>query len=190
MGQHFGKVHGFTVGKLADLLAATETVSHHHGQGTGGFDGGQKAIRGNGFRDGELLGFKAKRTGHAAATGLDRLHTRAGLLQHGNLGCRSSQNGLLMAVAVYQDMRPFKSADKSVGYLGGEPVRQQPCLAVKLPGSRIVGEKLQHLVLEDAGATWLQKDERAAGSNLRSHAVQYPAKIFTRVIEKAEVVKR
>ena len=36
----------------------------------------------------------------------------------------------------------------------------------------IVGEKFEELVFEDAGAAWLEKDERQAGVDLRSHAVE------------------
>src|SRR5580693_6509163 len=51
-------------------------------------------------------------------------------------------------------------------------------------------KKLDQLVLEDAGAAWLEEDERHAGFDLGRHAVENVLKVPPRAIKQAEVIKR
>ena len=86
-------------------------------------------------------------------------------------------------------MRPARRPAAKLGRLGGEPVGKQPDLLAQALGSRIVGKEFEQLVLEDAGAAWLKKDERQPGIDLRSHAVENTREIGAGSGEKAEVVE-
>ena len=57
-------------------------------------------------------------------------------------------------------------------------------------GARVVGEKFQQLVLEDAGAAWFEEDERIAGIDLAGHAIENLNKVPTGRAEQAEVIER
>ena len=81
-----------------------------------------------------------------------------------------------MAVAVNQNVRARKLAGGKLGRVGGEPVGEQPDLLAERCRARIVGEQLEQFILEDAGATWLKKDEGQAGIDLRRHAVEDAAR--------------
>ena len=77
-----------------------------------------------------------------------------------------------MAVAVEQKPRAAQAADYPVGCVGGKPVGEQPDLRAQSFRAIIVREELQHLVAEDAGAAWLEKDEGKAGVDLRRDTVE------------------
>ena len=61
-----------------DLLAATEAVGDDDRLGTGGLDGGEQTVVGDGSGDFELVGLEAEGSGHAAAAGLDGLDLGSG----------------------------------------------------------------------------------------------------------------
>ena len=47
--ENFSEVKGFGMGELVNLLAATEAVGYDDGGGSGGADGRQQAVFGDGF---------------------------------------------------------------------------------------------------------------------------------------------
>ena len=96
--------------ELRDLLAATEAVGDEDGSRSGGFDGGEQILVGDGFRDFELIRLKAEGAGHAATAGLDGLDRGAGLAQEGDFTGRAAEDSFVMAVAVDENVRASEAA--------------------------------------------------------------------------------
>ena len=77
---------------------------------------------------------KSKRTGHAAASGLDRLDRRTGAAKQSNFAGWPAEDGLVVAMAVEEDVsRLARRAGDPIRGLDGEPVGEEPdLLAQKL----------------------------------------------------------
>ena len=152
---------------------------------------GEQVRGGDGLRNLELFRLEAERAGHAATAGVDELHLRAGPAQQSDFAAGSAEDRLVMAVAVDENLRTFQPVvGANVGGFGREKIGEEPGVFAQLLRTRIVGEKFGQLVLEDAGAAWLEKDEGHAGGNVRGHGIEYACKIRARVGEQAEVVER
>ena len=95
-----------------------------------------------------------------------------------------------MAVAVEENLHAGEAAGCEVGGFGRKKVGQQPDLPAHALGARVVREKLKQFVLEDAGATGFEEDDRKAGIYLLGQAVEDAGEIGARRAEQAEVVKR
>ena len=84
---------------------------------------------------------------------------RAGFFQQRDLVHRPPENSFVVAVAVQDYLRTLKSVRHPLGSLCGQPVGKQPHLlahALSARGKRPGWEKLQSLILENAGAAWLE----------------------------------
>jgi hypothetical protein len=128
MDKKFGEMEGLARGQLRDLLAATETVGEDDGGRAGGLNCGQQALVGDGFGDLEFAGFEAEGAGHSAAASLDGLDCGAGFAEQRDFAGRTAEDGLVMAVAVNEDVRALKAAGGKFGRAISEPVREQPDL--------------------------------------------------------------
>jgi hypothetical protein len=173
--QNLGKVERFDVSQLVELLAATEAVGNHNRGWPRGLNSREKGLVGDGLRHLEFVGFETEGAGHAAATGLNHFDCGAGLTQKRDFAARTAEDRLVMAVAVEENVRAPESVleaagDEAVWRAGGEEVGKEPDLLAQTFGAGIAGEKLEELVLEDAGATGLEKNKGQAGIDLRSHA--------------------
>ena len=188
--EDFSEVQRAGVAELMNLFAATEAIGDDDGGGSGGADGGQQTVLRDGFRDFEFVGFKPKRTGHAAATRLDGFDDGAGALEECDFAGGSAEDGFVVAVAVDEDVRASETGGREVRRVRGEPVGEEPDLLAELLRVGIFGEDFEELVFEDAGAAGLKKDEGQAGANLRRHAGKDLREITARGVEQAEVVKR
>ena len=74
-------MQGSTRRVLGDLLAAAESVTDEDVTRRGSSDGGEQNAFGQSLGDGELLFFKAKGPGHAAASGVQEGDLGAGTLK-------------------------------------------------------------------------------------------------------------
>jgi hypothetical protein len=169
-------MEGLARGQLRDLLAATEAVGDDDGGWAGGLDGGEQALVGDGLGDFEFVGLEAEGAGHAAAAGLDGARRCAGFAQKRDFAGRAAEDGLVMAVAVDKDVRALKAAGRQIRRAAARASRRAARPLAQAFGAGIVGEKLEQLVFEDAGAAWLEKDEGQAGFDLRGHAVEDTAR--------------
>ena len=192
--QNFSEVEGPDVGELIDLLAATEAIGDDDGGWGGGLESGKQAIVRDGLRDLEFIGFEAEGAGHAAASGLDGLDRCAGLAEERDFAGRAAEDGFVMAVAVQQNVRALEAPRDEIGReirrLGGEEIGEKPDLPAQALRAGVVGKEFQQFVFEDAGAAWLEEDERQASLDLRSHAAENFGEIGAGGREKAEVVER
>ena len=109
MDKKFGEMEGLARGQLRDLLAATETVGEDDGGRARGLNGGQQALVGDDFGDFKFAGFEAEGACHPAAADLDGLDFGASLAQQSDFADRAAEDGLVMAVAVNQDVRALKA---------------------------------------------------------------------------------
>jgi hypothetical protein len=182
-------MHRLLVAELINLFAATEAVGNEDGHGSRGLHCRQQAVVGDGLGHFKFVRFKSKRTCHAATAGLDGLDDGARTLEQRDLARRTSEDSLVMTVAVQQDMRTLKPAGNPVRSLGCEPVGKEPYLFIHSLRARVVREELEKLILEYAGATRLEKDERHSRFDLRRHAVENFGEIRTSLIEQAEIIK-
>ena len=188
--ENLSEVQRARVAELTDLLAATEAVGDDDGGGSGGTDGGQQAIFCDGFGDFEFVGFKAKGSGHAATSGLDRFDDGAGALEERDFAGGSAEDGFVMAVAVDEDVCAGEAGGRKVRRVLREPVGEEPDLLAELLRVGIFGEDFEELIFEDAGAAWLKKDEGQTGADLRGHAGKDLREIAAGGVEEAEVVER
>ena len=83
--------------------------------GSGGLDGREQALVGDGLRDFEFIGLKAEGAGHAAAAGLDEFDRGAGLAEQRDFAGRATEDRLVMAVAVEENVRAVKTAWDKAG---------------------------------------------------------------------------
>ena len=131
------------VGKLADLLAATEAVGGDDRGWPGGLDGGKQAIVRDGLRNVEFIGFKTEGAGHTAAAGLNGLDRGASLAQERDFTGRTAEYSFVMAVAVKQNVRaletPRDEICRELRRLGGEEIGEKPNLAAKALRAGVVG---------------------------------------------------
>ena len=121
------------MGELLDLLAATKTIRHHDRGRPCRLDCRQQSLVGNGLRNLKLAGFKSEGPSHPAAACLDELDLRPCLAQQRDFAGRSAKDGLVMAVAVDEDMRAFQPAACKIRCLRGEKVRQKPSILFRQP---------------------------------------------------------
>ena len=182
-------MHGVFVTELADLFAATEAVSDKDGGGVSGFDGGDEIEVRNCTGDLVLVRFKAEGTGHAAAGGVDGIDRGSRASQHGDFVGGSPKNGLVVAVAMKQDVLAFECADAEAGSLLGKEVSEEPGLIFQELRSLVSWEKLMQFVLEDTGTAWFKKDEGQAGIDLQRHALKDFGQVAARCAEEAEIVQ-
>ena len=173
--QHFSKVHRPLVAELPDLLAATEAVGHDdRRRSSADCDCRQQALSlRNGLGNFEFIRLESEGSGHAAAAGLNRLRPlrprcRSSAISLPSVRRRPPCDGNVRAP---ECARPQASGTKSGAFAASQSASSQTC-SRKLLRARIVGEQLQQLVLEDAGATRLEKDERQPGVDLRGHAIE------------------
>jgi len=183
-------VERFGVSQLVDLLAATEAIGNHNRGWPRGLNSREQALVGNGLRHLEFIGLKTKWSGHAAATGLDQFDRGAGLTQKRDFAARTAKDRLVMAVAVEENVRPVKASGGEAGRARGEKVGKKPDLLAQTFSAGIAGEKFEDLVLENAGATGLEKNKGQAGIDLRSHAVEDLREIGAGGRKQAEIVER
>src|SRR5271170_3918374 len=108
MSEKFSKMEGLAVGQLRNLLAATEAVGNDDGGWPGGLDGGEQALVGDDLRDFKFAGFEAEGAGHSTATGLDWLDRGACFAQQRDFAGRTAEDGLVVAVAMNQNVRALK----------------------------------------------------------------------------------
>src|SRR6185312_708800 len=71
LSQHLSQMQGSAGGILGDLLAATKTVGNDDSLRSSLPDGGHEDALSQSLRNLELFAFKAKGTGHAAASGIE-----------------------------------------------------------------------------------------------------------------------
>ena len=90
---------------MLDLLAATEAIGNQNRGRAGGLHGGEQTLIGDGLRDFKFSGFKAERAGHAAAAGLDEFDLGAGFAKQRDFAGRAAEDGLVMAMAVDENLR-------------------------------------------------------------------------------------
>ena len=190
MDKKFSEMEGLARGQLRNLLAATESVGEDDGGRAGGLNGWQQALIGNGFGDFKFAGFEAEGACHSAAAGLDGLDCGARFAEKRHFAGWTAEDGLVMAVAVNEDVRALKAADSKFRRAISEPVREQPDLPAQEPGAAIVGEELRQFIFEDAGAARLEEDEGQASLDLRGHAVEDAREIGAGRAEKTEIVER
>ncbi len=200
--QNFSEVKGLAIGQLGNLLTATEPIGDENRGWAGGFDGREKALIGDSFRDLKFASFEAKWAGHSAATGLDELDIGSGLAKQRDFAGRAAEDGFVMAVAVNENLSvreraggKFRHAIGELAGIGepvgiGKPVGEEKDLLAETLGAGIVGEQFRQLIFEDAGATGLKKDERNPRLNLRRHAVENAREIGPGGVKKTEVVER
>ena len=159
MRQNLGKVERFGVSQLVDLLAATEAIGNHNRGWPRGLNCREQALVGDRLRHFEFIGFKTEGASHAAATGLDQFDRGARLAQKRDFAARTAEDRLVMAVAVEENMCPVEATGDEAGCASGEKVGKKPDLVAQTFGAGIAGEKFEELVLEDAGATGLEKNK-------------------------------
>ena len=78
---------------------------------------------------------------------------------------RTTENGFVMAVTVHQNVRACETAEDEIRHFCREPVGKEPNLLAHTLRTRVVGEKFEKFIFENAGATRFKKDERQAGFN-------------------------
>ncbi len=144
---------------------------------------------GNSLRDLKFASFKAERTGHSAAAGLDEFDIGSGLTKQRDFAGRAAEDGFVMAVAVNENLSARETAGGKFGRMIGEPVGEEKDLLAKTLGTRIVGEQFRQLIFKDAGATRFKKDERSTRLNLQRHAIENAREIGPSGVEKTEVVE-
>lgn len=189
-GENFSEVEGRALPKLHDLLAATKAVGDDDCVRPGGAHGGEQVLVRNCARDFEFFRFKAKRSGHAAAAGLDGLDRGTGLAEESDFICRAAEDRLVVAVTVHQNARAGEPRREEIGVVRGEKVGEEPGLAAEALRERIVGKELEQFIFKNAGAARLEEDERQIGFDLRRHAAKNAGEIRARGIEETEVVER
>ena len=95
------------------------------------------------LRDFEFAGFEAEGAGHSAAAGLDGFDRGTGLAQESDFAGRAAEDGLVMTVAVNQDVRALKPAGSKVRRTSAsQSARSQTCSLRRL-ARRIVGEEFR-----------------------------------------------
>ena len=160
--------------------------------GAGRFDRGEQVHRcAIVFETLEFLRFESEGPGHAAATGLNRLDSRASTAQQRDFTCRLRQrppcddNGRGPGCA--PDRVP--AAAQSGALAASQSASSQTC-SRKRRARGSLGKSSQQLVLEDAGTAWFEKDERQAGIDLRAMRSSTRARYARAVPEEAEIVER
>ena len=88
--------------------------------------------------------------------------------EHGDFAGRAAKDGFVMAVAVNQNVRTAETAGEqsAAPASASQSASSQTCW-LRRSRAGIVGKEFQQLVFEDAGTTWLEKDEGQAGLDLR-----------------------
>lgn len=178
---------GTSCSVLGDLLATTETVADNDGLSGFAADGGQKDALAQLLGEFELVLLEAKRTGHTAATRVEKLDLRAGKAKESDL-ILHAHGGSMMAVSV-DDNLLVELWRAVMGSVFDEELAEEEGLVVKFFRARIVRQKVGKLVAKDRGTAWLEDNDGDTGVELQSKGVENFEEIVFRRIEHAKVIE-
>ena len=91
-------------------------------EGSAALNGRKQALVGDGLGDFKFIGFEAEWAGHSATAGLNELDRGTGSTEKGDFIGRATEDGLVMAMAVNQDVGACQAASGEAWCALSEPI--------------------------------------------------------------------
>jgi len=173
---------------LGDLLSATESVSDEDGVWCSGADGGQQYALGQRLGDYEFLLFKAKGSGHTAASRVEEGDVGTSTLKEFDLRFHLHER-FLVAVAVQNGGAAGKIGRLVVRGVAEEEITEQEALLAQALGTGTRGEEIAKFVAEDAGAGGLEKNEGPPGVDFRSEPLHDALEVGAGFSQESKIIE-